>query len=192
MRSRYPNSAATRRVSTCAIAANGRSWEKRQELPSSELARSSGLVAKRTTADGMTILTNAGLAVAVMPMVVWAMPARRCWRRAPLMPAFHATAARYAPSGRRTPGPSTGLVRGACPGHHVDLVIPLCAGGADHRSNMQWITREDHRFKTLVDVRECRRQRAPNHSHASDSPGTPGTPDPPPHGVPARGSLPAP
>lgn len=57
------------------------------------------------------------------------------------------------------PCPSTGLARGACPGHHVDHVIALCAGGADKRWNMQWITREDHRFKTLVDVRECRRQR---------------------------------
>lgn len=57
------------------------------------------------------------------------------------------------------PCPSTGLRRGACPGYHVDHVIALCAGGADKRWNMQWITREDHRFKTLVDARECRRRR---------------------------------
>lgn len=55
------------------------------------------------------------------------------------------------------PCPSTNQVRGACPGFHVDHVIPLCAGGPDLPSNMQWITREDHRFKTLVDVRECRK-----------------------------------
>ena len=60
---------------------------------------------------------------------------------------------------RSTPCPSTGLRRGACPGHHVDHVIPLCAGGLDAKANMQWITIEDHRFKTLVDVRECRRGR---------------------------------
>lgn len=30
------------------------------------------------------------------------------------------------------------------------------------RWNMQWITREDHRFKTLVDVRECRRHTSPS------------------------------
>lgn len=39
-------------------------------------------------------------------------------------------------------------------------MIALCAGGADRPSNMQWITREDHRFKTLVDVKECRKAAA--------------------------------
>lgn len=57
------------------------------------------------------------------------------------------------------PCPSTGKIRHACPGWHVDHVIALCAGGADRPWNMQWITREDHRLKTLVDVRECRRTR---------------------------------
>jgi hypothetical protein len=41
----------------------------------------------------------------------------------------------------------------------VDHRDPLCAGGRDHRSNMQWLSNEDHRFKTLVDVRECRKLR---------------------------------
>lgn len=58
------------------------------------------------------------------------------------------------------PCPATGQPRGVCPGYHVDHVIPLCAGGADHRSNMQWITVADHRFKTLVDVKECRRAKS--------------------------------
>lgn len=58
------------------------------------------------------------------------------------------------------PCPATGLNRHACPGWHVDHVIALCAGGADRPWNMQWITREDHRFKTLVDVRECRKARS--------------------------------
>jgi hypothetical protein len=58
---------------------------------------------------------------------------------------------------REHPCPATGLRRGACPGWEVDHIQPLCAGGADHRSNMQWISKEDHRFKTLVDVKECRR-----------------------------------
>lgn len=57
------------------------------------------------------------------------------------------------------PCPATGRTRGACPGWHVDHVTALCAGGADRPANMQWITREDHRFKTLVDVRECRKDR---------------------------------
>ncbi len=55
------------------------------------------------------------------------------------------------------PCPSTGKIRGACPDYHVDHIIALCAGGPDKRENMQWITREDHRFKTYVDVRECRK-----------------------------------
>lgn len=55
------------------------------------------------------------------------------------------------------PCPATGVTRGACPGWHVDHVIALCAGGEDKPSNMQWITKEDHRFKTLVDVKECRK-----------------------------------
>jgi hypothetical protein len=55
------------------------------------------------------------------------------------------------------PCPSTGQRRGACPGYQVDHPDPLCAGGLDQRSNMQWISNEDHRFKTLVDARECRK-----------------------------------
>lgn len=55
--------------------------------------------------------------------------------------------------------PATGRTLGTCPGYHVDHIQPLCAGGADHRSNMQWIRVDDHRFKTLVDVRECRKAR---------------------------------
>lgn len=60
---------------------------------------------------------------------------------------------------REQPCPATGQRRGACPGWEVDHIRPLCAGGADHRSNLQWIRKEDHRFKTLVDVRECRRDK---------------------------------
>jgi hypothetical protein len=55
------------------------------------------------------------------------------------------------------PCPATGERRGACPGWEVDHVTPLCAGGEDRPSNMQWISKEDHRFKTLIDVRECRK-----------------------------------
>lgn len=55
------------------------------------------------------------------------------------------------------PCPSTGLTRGRCDGWEVDHIIPLCAAGADKRENFQWISKEDHRFKTYVDVRECRK-----------------------------------
>lgn len=58
---------------------------------------------------------------------------------------------------KEQPCPSTGKVRGACPGYQVDHVIPLCAGGPDHRSNMHWLSVEDHRWKTFIDVRECRK-----------------------------------
>lgn len=60
---------------------------------------------------------------------------------------------------RENPCPATGLRRGSCPGFEMDHIQPLCAGGADHRSNLQWLSVEDHRFKTRVDVRECRRNR---------------------------------
>ncbi len=56
--------------------------------------------------------------------------------------------------------PATHLHHGPCPGWHVDHIIPLCAGGEDRPPNMQWIAVDDHRFKTLVDVRECRKMRA--------------------------------
>ena len=57
------------------------------------------------------------------------------------------------------PCPATGLKRGACPGLEVDHVQSLCSGGADKKENLQWLSKEDHRFKTLVDVKECRRDR---------------------------------
>lgn len=55
--------------------------------------------------------------------------------------------------------PATGRRSGPCRGWAVDHVRALCAGGEDRPSNMQWISTEDHRFKTLVDVRECRKLR---------------------------------
>lgn len=61
---------------------------------------------------------------------------------------------------RTNPCPSTGKPRGPCPGHQVDHVRSLCAGGIDHASNMAWITEEDHKRKTAQDVAICRAQRA--------------------------------
>lgn len=55
------------------------------------------------------------------------------------------------------PCPATGRRSGPCKGWAVDHIRPLCAGGLDKPSNMQWIEDPDHRFKTLVDVRECRK-----------------------------------
>ena len=36
------------------------------------------------------------------------------------------------------PCPATGSTSGRCPGYVVDHVVPLCAGGPDTPSNMQW------------------------------------------------------
>jgi hypothetical protein len=58
---------------------------------------------------------------------------------------------------RGNPCPATHARRGACPGWQVDHTIPLCAGGPDHRSNMAWLSLADHKFKTFIDVRECRK-----------------------------------
>lgn len=52
--------------------------------------------------------------------------------------------------------PVTRHIKGACPGYQVDHIEPLCAGGADHRANMQWLTLAEHRAKTHADVRRCR------------------------------------
>lgn len=57
------------------------------------------------------------------------------------------------------PCPATGLSRGRCDGWQVDHITPLCAGGADHRSNMQWLAVDDHKWKTFLDVRACRKAR---------------------------------
>lgn len=60
---------------------------------------------------------------------------------------------------RHNPCPSTGQRRGACPGWQVDHTTAICAGGADRRENMQWLTIEEHRVKTRGDVRACRSPR---------------------------------
>lgn len=57
---------------------------------------------------------------------------------------------------RFNPCPANGLQRGACPGYQVDHIQPLCAGGADTRANMQWLTIRQHKDKTRLDVWLCR------------------------------------
>jgi 5-methylcytosine-specific restriction endonuclease McrA len=53
------------------------------------------------------------------------------------------------------PCPSTGKSRGACPGYVIDHIIPLCAGGADVPSNMQWQTAAAAKAKDATERREC-------------------------------------
>lgn len=60
---------------------------------------------------------------------------------------------------REHPCPSTGQRHGSCPGYVVDHIRPLCAGGPDHRSNMQWQTRADSLRKDKDERRECRKKR---------------------------------
>jgi hypothetical protein len=71
-------------------------------------------------------------------------------------PAERSAAARAAFK-REQPCPSTGLRRGACPGWVIDHIQPLCAGGADRVSNMQWQTVADAKAKDRWERELCRR-----------------------------------
>jgi hypothetical protein len=62
---------------------------------------------------------------------------------------------------RENPCPSTGQRSGGCPGHVIDHIYPLCAGGPDHRVNMQWQTVEDAKRKDIDERRLCRALRRP-------------------------------
>ena len=57
------------------------------------------------------------------------------------------------------PCPSTGKTKGRCPGYVVDHVKPLCAGGPDRPSNMQWQTVEASKDKDRLEREQCRRYR---------------------------------
>lgn len=59
---------------------------------------------------------------------------------------------------KQHPCPSTGKTRGACPGYVVDHIMPLCAGGPDRPSNMQWQTREEAKKKDHQERETCRAQ----------------------------------
>lgn len=49
----------------------------------------------------------------------------------------------------------TGFPRGR-PGYVVDHIVPLACGGADHASNLQWLTRAQARIKDRAALRACR------------------------------------
>lgn len=57
---------------------------------------------------------------------------------------------------RQNPCPATGLHTGPCPGYVKDHVVPLCAGGADAPSNLQWQTVEAGKAKDREEVKLCR------------------------------------
>lgn len=57
---------------------------------------------------------------------------------------------------RVQPCPVTGKTRGPCPGWVVDHIVPLCAGGADAPSNMQWQELKASKVKDREEWRTCR------------------------------------
>jgi hypothetical protein len=61
---------------------------------------------------------------------------------------------------RENPCPSTGERRGSCPGHVIDHIEPLCAGGQDDPVNMQWQTIADSKTKDIGERRLCRSLKA--------------------------------
>lgn len=57
---------------------------------------------------------------------------------------------------RLNPCPATGLARGPCPGWQIDHREALVCGGRDELQNLQWLTVDEHKAKTRVEVKLCR------------------------------------
>jgi hypothetical protein len=53
------------------------------------------------------------------------------------------------------PCPATGKIQKSCPGYIVDHKEPLCAGGADHPSNMQYLALAESLKKDKREVAYC-------------------------------------
>lgn len=51
------------------------------------------------------------------------------------------------------------VVDGKCQAE-VDHMKSLCSGGSDTVENLQWLSKEQHRLKTLMDIKECALMRA--------------------------------
>jgi hypothetical protein len=71
----------------------------------------------------------------------------------------HRSRAQVAAFRKAHPCPSTGRSYGRCPGYIVDHVQPLCAGGPDRPSNMQWQTVAEAKAKDRLERQECERRR---------------------------------
>lgn len=71
-------------------------------------------------------------------------------------PRSHQTRAEFF---KANPCPATGKA-GKCPGYVVDHIEPLCAGGADSSTNMQWQTLADSRAKDIEERKQCRAKKA--------------------------------
>jgi hypothetical protein len=57
---------------------------------------------------------------------------------------------------RQQPCPGTGRASGPCSGWTIDHIEPLCAGGADDPSNMQWQTTAEAKVKDKQEWARCR------------------------------------
>lgn len=60
---------------------------------------------------------------------------------------------------RLNPCPATGKIQKSCPGYVVDHVVPLCAGGADAVSNLQWQSKAAGLQKDKLEWWVCRRMK---------------------------------
>lgn len=54
------------------------------------------------------------------------------------------------------PCPENGAIRGRCRGYVITHIAPLCAGGADRWSNMQWQTIADAKAQERNERETCR------------------------------------
>lgn len=57
---------------------------------------------------------------------------------------------------RENPCPATGAPKEPCKGWVIDHIKPLACNGADHKSNMQWQTKEDAKAKDKWERKGCR------------------------------------
>jgi hypothetical protein len=57
------------------------------------------------------------------------------------------------------PCPATNLTKGACPNYVVDHIIPLCIGGLDAPTNMQWQDKPTSLIKDKLEWEACRKYR---------------------------------
>lgn len=55
-----------------------------------------------------------------------------------------------------TPCPATHKIQKWCAGYVVDHTMPLCAGGIDSPSNMQWQTKSASYLKDIEERKLCR------------------------------------
>lgn len=69
--------------------------------------------------------------------------------------ALHLTSSRNA-FVKDHPCPGNNQVTLECKGYHIDYVIPLCAGGPDQPSNMQWMKLHEAKLKLRHDRKKCR------------------------------------